>query len=80
MTSLLAGKIAVITGGASGIGRAVCKKFAEQGAKVVVADLQQEAAQKTANELGSGHFAFAVDVSKVGISFFSRNGHFSRIK
>lgn len=65
MASLLAGKVAVVTGGASGIGRAVCKKFAEQGAKVVVVDVQKDAAQKTALELGGGHSAFACDVSKV---------------
>jgi NAD(P)-dependent dehydrogenase (short-subunit alcohol dehydrogenase family) len=37
----LVGKVAVITGGASGIGRAMCERFAAEGAKVAVADLDQ---------------------------------------
>lgn len=38
----LAGKIAVVTGGASSIGRAICLAYAKEGAKVVVADLRSE--------------------------------------
>ncbi|CAI4228593.1 unnamed protein product [Auanema sp. JU1783] len=65
MTSLLAGKISVITGGASGIGRAICQKFADQGAKVVVVDLQLASSNDVANSLGSkGHTSFACDVSQ----------------
>ncbi len=45
-------KIAIITGGASGIGKGMAELFAEEGATVVVADLQQEEGQKLANELG----------------------------
>jgi len=40
----LEGKVAVVTGGASGIGEAVCKRFAANGATVVVADLQDGSA------------------------------------
>ncbi|MGN6183440.1 MAG: glucose 1-dehydrogenase [Thermoanaerobaculia bacterium] len=63
----LQGKVALITGGASGIGKASCLLFAREGAKVVVVDLKQEAAQATAEEIkaaGGEARAFAADVSK----------------
>ena len=43
----LSGKVAVVTGGGNGIGRACCERFAEEGADVVVADLIEEAAAET---------------------------------
>ena len=47
------GKIAVVTGGASGIGRALCQRFAKDGAhKVVAVDMNIEGAQATADEIG----------------------------
>jgi NAD(P)-dependent dehydrogenase (short-subunit alcohol dehydrogenase family) len=48
----LQGRHAVITGGASGIGRAVALRFAEEGARVVVADLNREGAEEVAREVG----------------------------
>ena len=45
-------KIALVTGGGSGIGRAICERFAEEGARVVVNDLRREAAEATAKTLG----------------------------
>ena len=48
----LAGKVAVVTGGASGIGRALCRRFAAQGASVVVADLDAPGAAAVAQEVG----------------------------
>ena len=54
-------KVALITGGASGIGRATALALAEQGAVVVVADLNEEDGRATAEQVG-GHFV-AVDVS-----------------
>src|ERR1700689_471965 len=45
-------KVAVITGGASGIGRATAKRFAVEGAKVVVADLSEPQGSELANEIG----------------------------
>ena len=47
----LIGKTAIITGGASGIGKAIAKIFAEQGAKVHILDINKEGATQTANEI-----------------------------
>ncbi|MGD8318850.1 MAG: SDR family oxidoreductase [Gemmatimonadota bacterium] len=60
------GKVALITGGASGIGEACVETFARRGAKVVVVDLNEEAGEKVAGEIsgsgGDGLF-LRVDVS-----------------
>ncbi|MFN7996695.1 MAG: SDR family oxidoreductase [Bryobacteraceae bacterium] len=59
----LAGKVAVVTGGASGIGRELCRRFAAEGARaVVVADLDSVGAQQVALQIGG--LAVAVDVSR----------------
>ena len=58
----LDGKIAVVTGGASGIGEAICLRFREEGAKVAVLDLNVEAAKLTADIAGGG-LALGTDVS-----------------
>jgi NAD(P)-dependent dehydrogenase (short-subunit alcohol dehydrogenase family) len=57
---ILQGRRAVVTGGGSGIGRATCRRFAEEGARVAVLDLDGDAASAVAAELGG--VAFAVDV------------------
>jgi NAD(P)-dependent dehydrogenase (short-subunit alcohol dehydrogenase family) len=59
----LRGKVVVVTGGASGIGRALCRRFAEEGAAgVVVADLNGDAALAVASEFGG--LAVSTDVSR----------------
>ena len=63
----LSDKVALITGGGSGIGKASCLLFAREGAKVVVVDLKKETAEATAKEIrdaGGDARAFAADVSK----------------
>ena len=62
----LKNKVAVITGGAQGIGRAIALGMAREGAKVVVADLQSEKARSVANEvkmLGGEALGFEVNVA-----------------
>lgn len=56
----LDGRVAVVTGGASGIGAATARVLAERGARVVIADINAGAAQAVADEVG-GH-AYALDV------------------
>ncbi|HEY4409857.1 MAG TPA: SDR family oxidoreductase [Acidimicrobiia bacterium] len=48
----LSGKVAVVTGGATGIGRALCRRFAAEGASVVVADVDAPGAATVAKEIG----------------------------
>jgi len=51
MPGRLGGKVAVITGGAGGIGRETARRFAEEGARVCIADLADEPGQETASEI-----------------------------
>lgn len=58
-------KVAIVTGGGSGIGKAICRALAAEGAHVVVADINEKAAQETCNELsalGGRYLAIKVDV------------------
>jgi NAD(P)-dependent dehydrogenase (short-subunit alcohol dehydrogenase family) len=66
MTRNLEGKSALVTGGASGIGRATALAFAREGARVAVADILEEAAQNTVSEIkamGGQALAIACDVT-----------------
>ncbi|XP_035223386.1 estradiol 17-beta-dehydrogenase 8-like [Stegodyphus dumicola] len=65
MACLLQGRIALITGGGSGIGRAVCLSFAKEGAIVISTDINEDASKETVQNLPDAgkHFAEAVDVS-----------------
>jgi D-sorbitol dehydrogenase (acceptor) len=63
----LEGKVAIVTGGGSGIGRGICLRYGQEGAKVVVADLNAEAAASVAEEVraaGGEASGIAVDVRK----------------
>jgi 3-oxoacyl-[acyl-carrier protein] reductase len=60
----LQGKTAIVTGAGSGFGAGIAKRFAEEGAKVIVADINAQAGERVAKEVG-GKFAHA-DVTKGG--------------
>jgi len=55
--------VAFVTGGAGAIGAAVCRTLADTGARIAVVDLDQQAADTVAAELGSGHLGIALDVA-----------------
>ena len=59
----LEGKIALVTGGARGIGAAICRRYAREGARVAVADRLEAEALQLAVELGGGSFGVALDVT-----------------
>ncbi|MGO2658257.1 GolD/DthD family dehydrogenase [Mycetocola reblochoni] len=59
----LDGRAALVTGGASGIGRAIAGALADRGARVAILDVKAEAADAAAAELGEGHVGVAVDVT-----------------
>ncbi|MGJ2421418.1 SDR family NAD(P)-dependent oxidoreductase, partial [Salmonella enterica subsp. enterica serovar Paratyphi A] len=63
---LLQGKIALVTGGGSGIGRATCRILEREGATVVVCDIKESTAMETVNLFTdpSKHLALMTDVSK----------------
>ena len=60
----LTGKVAAITGGASGIGAGTVRRFVEEGASVLIADLDQAKGEALAAELGSATAFLRTDVSK----------------
>jgi 3-oxoacyl-[acyl-carrier protein] reductase len=60
IVTLLAGKIAVVTGGAQGLGLAIAQRFVDEGARVVLGDVNLEATQAAAAELGGDNIAVAV--------------------
>ena len=59
----LAGRVAVVTGSAQGIGQAIARELARCGAKVVITDLREEQGKETARELGDGALFVPCDIS-----------------
>jgi 3-oxoacyl-[acyl-carrier protein] reductase len=60
----LENKVAIVTGGASGFGKAICETYAREGAKVLVADINGQGAREVAKAIGAAAAHVAADVSK----------------
>lgn len=56
-------KVAIVTGGARGIGAAICRRYAQEGARVVVTDRLGDEAHALADEIGNGSFGIPFDVT-----------------
>jgi 3-oxoacyl-[acyl-carrier protein] reductase len=65
--TVLDGKVAIVTGSARGIGRATAELLAEQGAKVLINDLDGDVAEQTANEIAGETLVFSGDLTKEGV-------------
>ena len=65
--SVLDGKVAIVTGSARGIGRATAELFVEQGAKVLINDLDADVAEQAAGEIDGETAVFAGDLTKPGV-------------
>jgi len=64
----LTGKVAIVTGAAQGIGRAIASRLADEGARVALADIQVESAERAASEIcagGASAIAVALDVTRL---------------
>lgn len=64
MTGRLTGKTAIVTGGASGFGEGIVRKFLSEGANVMIADINESAATTLSSSLGSRCAAFRTDVGQ----------------
>lgn len=60
----LQGKVAIVTGAGGGFGEGIAELYVREGAKVIIADIREDAAQAVAKRLGASADAFVCDVSK----------------
>ncbi len=65
MTDELAGKVAIVTGGASGLGEGLVRRFAAEGAKVVIGDIDRDSGAALAAEIGDKAVFIDADVSDI---------------
>jgi len=65
--TVLDGKVAIVTGSARGIGRATAELLAEQGAKILINDLDGDVAEQTSQEIDGETIVFAGDLTKEGV-------------
>jgi 3-oxoacyl-[acyl-carrier protein] reductase len=65
--TVLDGKVAIVTGSARGIGRATAEILAEQGAKVLINDLDGDVAEQTASEISGDTLVFGGDLTQPGV-------------
>jgi NAD(P)-dependent dehydrogenase (short-subunit alcohol dehydrogenase family) len=63
MNGLLADRLALVTGAGSGIGEGIARGMAQEGARLIVVDIDGEAASRTAGAIGGGAHSFACDVT-----------------
>ena len=76
----LKGKVALITGGARGLGASIAKHFSNEGAKIILCDINTDLANKMANELGGKAYHLDVSNSKNVEETFSKiNSEFNRL-
>jgi 3-oxoacyl-[acyl-carrier protein] reductase len=76
----LRGKLALVTGGGSGLGEAICRRFAQEGAEVVVNDLRGEEAKRVAEAVGGRPLPFDVtDSAAVDAAFDQLGRTFGRL-
>jgi NAD(P)-dependent dehydrogenase (short-subunit alcohol dehydrogenase family) len=61
----LGGRVAVVTGGAQGFGRAIAERFITSGAKVAIWDMDRPLVEQTAKEIGADAKSYKVDVSDI---------------
>src|SRR5208283_1601044 len=75
-------KVAIITGSARGIGKAIAERYVKEGAKVVIADLNEEGAKKLASELGPSALGVKLDITKqesIDATIAATVAHFGRL-